>query len=67
MRRGYWYVIVSSLIIAVVSTFRAEYVALAESGAFPSQNFWYKVLVMLVCVLIPGLFAARWYYKMVDQ
>jgi len=67
MRRGYVYVILFSLFIAVSQSFKYRLFTKHDLGVTPVSKLIIQIGISFFVFLIPGLLLARWYYRKKDK
>jgi uncharacterized membrane protein len=67
MRKGYVYVILFALFIAVSQTWFHRTYTTKNIDETPLRILLLQAVIMFITFLIPGLLLARWYYKMKDK
>lgn len=63
MKKGYVFVIVFALVIAILSTFKYRIILANDPSQISGNVIIIQIVVLFMSFLIPELFLVRWYYK----
>lgn len=66
MRKGYWFVLIFSLFIAITQLIKTDMFVLKRTN-IDGTKFIIKVVIVFLIFFIPGCLLVRWYYKMKDN
>jgi undecaprenyl pyrophosphate phosphatase UppP len=67
MRKGYVFILVFSLVIAIAQSVRYRLYTKRDLNAATFTNQIVQVVVLFLAVFIVGVLGVRWYYKFKDR
>ena len=67
MRKGYVYIVVFSLFLAISGTLKYRAYIKRDLDQVTFGHICLQTTILFLTFVVPGLFLVRWYYKMKDK
>lgn len=64
MKKGYWFLLLFSLIISILKNLERVIVESGYENIFVSKIVILRIVLLFVIIYVPGFFVIRWYYKL---